>query len=111
MARWDRAMRNTLARLEIENVPLERNRPTELLRGDGLATSLLLVDEFWDPPRQSEAMVTAPIAPNKLGVAMEGDTRSLKLLRQMMKRDPLDPHWRQFRGLLVRRQGRWEVLA
>jgi len=110
-ALWDRAMRNTLARLEIDTVPLEANRPTELLRGDGLATSLLLVDEFWDPPRQNDVLVAAPVAPNKLGVAAERDTRSIKVMRRMMSRDPLDPHWRQFRGLLVRRQGRWEVLS
>jgi hypothetical protein len=110
-ALWERAMQNTLARLDIDHVPMERNQPTELLRDDGLATSLLLVDEFWDPPRQDQVLIAAPVAPNKLVVAAEQDTRSLKVLRQIMKSDPLDVEWRQFRGLLVRREGRWAVLA
>lgn len=109
-ALWTSAMRNTVARLEIDHVPMARGEPTELLRGDGLATSLLLVDEFWDPPRQSEALVAAPVAPNKLLVAPERDIRSLRMLREAMRSDPLDPEWRTFRGLLARRAGRWEVL-
>ena len=107
---WSRAMQNTIARLEIDDVPLEAGRPTNLLRGDGLATSLLLVDEFWDAPRQKEALVAAPVAPNKLAVAPEGDRRSIRRLRETMRTDPLDPQWRRFKGLLVRREGRWEVL-
>jgi hypothetical protein len=110
-ALWERAMQNTLERLDIDCVPMERNGPTKLLRGDGLATSLLLIDEFWDPPRQDQVLIAAPIAPNKLVVAAERDTRSLKVLRQMMRSDPLDAEWRQFRGLLVRREGRWDALA
>ena len=109
-ALWECAMQNTIARLDIDDVPMVRGQPTELLRGDGLATSLILADDFWDSPRQSEALVAAPVAPNKLLVAPERDARSLKTLRQAMRRDPLDPEWRSFRGLLVRRGGRWEVL-
>jgi hypothetical protein len=107
---WSRGLQNTIARLEIDDVPLDRGRPTDLLRGDGLATSLILVDEFWDAPRQSEALVVAPIAPNKLAVAPERDRRSIRLLRESMRSDPLDRQWRRFKGLLVRREGRWEVL-
>jgi hypothetical protein len=107
---WDRALENTVVRLEIKEVPLERGVPTTLLRGDGLATSLLLADTFWDPPRQVETLVAAAVAPNKLVVAPERDSKSLRKLRQLMERDPLSADWRHFKGLLARRQGRWEVL-
>jgi hypothetical protein len=110
-ALWDRAMRNTLERLEIEDVPLRDGQPTELHRADGLAASLLVVDAFWDPPRQSEALAVAPVAPNKIIVAPARDTRSLKRLRRAMRDDPLDVEWRRFKGLLVRRAGGWEVLS
>ncbi len=107
---WDRAMHNTLDRLEVGQAPLRPDEPTSLLRDDGLATSLLLVDVFWDMLLDAEALVAAPVSPNKLVVAPRPDRRSLKLLRQMMERDPLSVDWRRFRGLLVRRQGRWEIL-
>lgn len=107
---WNRAYQNTVARLEIDNVPLPAGQSTELLRADGLATSLMLVDEFWDAPRQKEPLLVAPIAPNKLVVAPERDGRAVKRLREAMRSDPLDRQWRQFRGLLVRRERRWEVL-
>lgn len=107
---WNRAYQNTVARLEIDDVPLPAGQATQLLRDDGLATSLMLVDEFWDAPRQNEALVVAPIAPNKLVVAPERDGRAIKRLREAMRTDPLDPQWRLFKGLLTRRERRWEVL-
>jgi hypothetical protein len=109
-ALWERALQNTIARLQVEDTPQRPGEAKVLLRGDGLATSLLLVDEFWDPPRQSEALVVAPVAPNKIAVAPARDGRALRVLRQMMKSDPLSREWRQFKGLLARRQGRWEVV-
>jgi|GEM_PF-3419566 len=109
-ALWERALNNTIDRLDLNDVPLDRVRGGELLRNDGLATSLLLFAPFWDAPGQKTPLVVAPVAPNKILVAPEADRRAVAFLRETMKRDPLDIHWRRFGGLLVRRNGAWEVL-
>jgi hypothetical protein len=103
-------MKNTRERLELEDVPLRAGEPGELLRGDGLATSLLLMDEVWDPPRQPAPVAVAPVAPNKLLFAPIDDPLALTNMRTAMQLDPLSADWRRFRDLLVRRDGRWEVL-
>jgi hypothetical protein len=107
---WAQAMQNTRERLELEDVPLRTGEAWKLFRGDGLAASLLLIDEVWDPPRQPPLVAVAPVAPNKLLVAPADDPISLTYMREAMQLDPLSADWRRFRDLLVRRDGRWEVL-
>jgi len=61
---------------ESHPTPSPGNRMRHLRRQPWRDPSLLLVDEFWDPPRQSEALVVAPVAPNKIAVAPARDGRA-----------------------------------
>jgi hypothetical protein len=106
---WRTAMQNTRRRL---NAPPPRLTPGHTLEiDDDLAASLLVLDEFWDaPPLTAQGpLVVAVFARDELLVAPLSDTRSVRGLRKLMHSVRDDPNGLT-NDLIVRRNGRWEVL-
>lgn len=107
---WTRAIANTVAKLP-RNLRLTAGQPTEISTENGLASSLLAIDAFWDSPElsRSGAVVVTPLARDVILVAPLSDTASVERLRALMKEVQGDPNGLS-NDLFVRRNGRWEVL-
>jgi len=108
---WARALANTHSRIPYDPRPLKPGRPAEISAGNGLASSLLVNDAFWDaePLTATGPVVVAAMARDNLYVAPLSDTKMVQALREMMAKVADDPNTLSPR-LLVRRNGHWELL-
>lgn len=108
---WAAALKNTRSHLTVEPRPIPAGRPAEISTGEGLAASLLLIDEFWDakPMTSDGPLVVAPLARDVLIVARLSDTALVQSMRKMMAEVRDDPNGIT-NDLIVRRDGRWHVL-
>ena len=108
---WTRALANTHAKVPYDPRPLNPGRPAEISAGNGLASSLLVNDAFWDSESLTAAgpVVVAAMARDNLYIAPLSDTKMVQALREMMAKVADDPNTLSSR-LLVRRQGHWELL-
>lgn len=108
---WEVALRNTRAKLDFQKAPLRAGRVVELASEDGLAPSVLALDEFWESPELTSGgpVVVAVFARSVIYLALESDRELVGRLRELMEANRDDPN--SLTGqLLVRRDGRWEVL-
>jgi hypothetical protein len=108
---WAKALANTHAQIPYDPRPLKPGRPVEISAGNGLASSLLVNDAFWDsePLTATGPVVVAAMARDNLYLAPLSDTGMVQALREMLAKVADDPNTLSPR-LLVRRSGRWEVL-
>jgi hypothetical protein len=109
---WARALANTSAQIPYAPRPLKPGRPAEISAGNGLASSLLANDAFWDsePLTKAGPVVVAAMARDNLYLAPLSDTKMVEALRKMMAKVADDPNTLS-PDLLVRRNGHWEVLS
>lgn len=108
---WSVALENTRRRLNLKPKPLPLGQPYEINTGQDLAASLLVFDEYWNSPELSSRgpLVVAVFARDILYVAPLSDGASVERLRKLMAAVRDDPNGLA-NDLLVRRNGRWELL-
>lgn len=108
---WAAAMQNTRAHLDFPRRAPQAGRIAEISTGEGLAASLLLLDEFWDSPELTSAgpLVVAVFARDNVLVTSLSDAKNVQALRKLMADVRDDPNGLT-NDLIVRRNGRWEVL-
>lgn len=107
---WERALANTWALVPPRAPDLEPGEIVQILNELRLAPSLLLHDAMWDDlavAAKGELMV-APVERNELLVAYRDPEREAAL-RKMIALRAHDSEW-LCDLILVRRDGRWEVL-
>lgn len=107
---WTRALANTRALIAFKPRTLT---PGQLARleSQGLSSSLLADDAFWDAPAmtaQGPLVVAAP-GRDEIFILLLRDTALVAQVRQALA-DVANDADTLFAGLLVRRNGRWEVL-
>jgi hypothetical protein len=108
---WSQALRNTRRLVGAKPLTFRPGRLAEITTENGLAASLLALDDYWD----SEALmangplVVAVLARDDLFVAPLADRAAVASLRKMMSSARDDPNGLT-NDLLVRRAGRWEAL-
>jgi hypothetical protein len=109
---WRCALDNTRARLDLANVPLPPGKSTQVQRADGLMASLVAFEEFWDvePRRAAGSDVVALMGPNRLVAAPLSDQAAVHAMRLEIAALPRSREWITS-DLIVRRDGRWEVLS
>lgn len=108
---WEAALENTRRKLDFQQAPLRIGRIAELRTEDGLAPSVLALDEFWESPELASGgpVVVAVFARSVVYLALERDRDAVSRLRELMEESEGDPN--SLTGqLFVRRNGRWEVL-
>jgi hypothetical protein len=107
---WGRALANTRARLSVQPGRFEGGQPGEISGLDGLASSLLALDEFWDTPQMTSKgpVVVAVFARDYLFFAPESDAPAVQRLRHAMEQSADDPN-ALTSSLIVRRDGRWHL--
>jgi hypothetical protein len=106
---WRTATANTRVRAGITPQPLRPNEPVDVITGVEVASSLIADDEFWQMPELTAQgpVVVAALQQDEIYIVPLTAKGIVDKLRQVMKAD--DP--RPFsRTLLLRRNGRWEVL-
>lgn len=108
---WTRAIANTRSHLNVKPTPLTSGRPLEITTGEGLAASLLMLDDFWDSPvfKSNGPLVVAVFARDDIFVASLSDESAVRSLRKLTAGAEHDPNGLTSE-LLVRRNGRWDVL-
>jgi hypothetical protein len=107
---WNRALANTRAAIPFKPQKLVPGQPARLAH-DGLSSSLLADDAFWNAPAmtaQGPIVVAAP-GRDEIFLMLASDQRMVAAVRQELARVADDPDT-LFPRLLVRRNGRWEVL-
>lgn len=109
-ALWDRALRNTRDKLGVDPAPLIPEQIMLIQTDDGLAASLLALDDFWDSKKLTAMGPLAVAAPSHMEVhiAPLSDAASVRRLREVLAE--ADGPFFLTNDLLVRRDGRWEVL-
>lgn len=113
-ALWSRATANTRERLKPDD-NLHRDIPagkaSQIQGADGLMASLVVFDDFWDAPARTAVgpEVVALISPNFIVVAPLSDATALSRMREHITSVPKGRAWITS-DLIVRRDGRWEVL-
>jgi len=107
---WARAQANTRALIPIQPRPLVAGQPARL-EAEGLSSSLLADDAFWNarPMIASGPVVVAAPGRDEIYIVALSDTRMVQALRQEMAKVANDADT-LFPRLLVRRAGRWELL-
>ncbi|HEY8571824.1 hypothetical protein [Phenylobacterium sp.] len=109
---WRRAFENTRDLMDLANVPLPTGKSTQVLRADGLMASLVVFDEFWDaePRRAAGPEVVALMGSNRLVAAPLSEKAAVHAMRREIARLPRNREWITS-DLIVRRDGRWDVLS
>lgn len=107
---WTRALANTRAAIPFRPQKLVAGQPARLAH-DGLSSSLLADDAFWNAPAmtaQGPIVVAAP-GRDEIYLMLASDQRMVAAVRQQLAGVADDPDT-LFPKLLVRRNGRWEVM-
>jgi hypothetical protein len=106
---WSRALANTRALASFEPRPLKPGQPAGLETGRGLASSVLVDEAFWTSPVMvaQGPVVVALAGRDEIYLARISDTGLVDALRGELARNAGTV---LFPKLLVRRNGRWEVL-
>lgn len=107
---WTRALANTRAAIPFRPQKLVAGQPARLAH-DGLSSSLLADDTFWNAPAmtaQGPVVVAAP-GRDEIYLMLASDQRMVAAVRQQLAGVADDPDT-LFPRLLVRRNGRWEVM-
>lgn len=107
---WSRAMANTRAAVPFQPQKLVPGQPARLAH-EGLSSSLLADDAFWNAPAmtaQGPIVVAAP-GRDEIFLMLARDQQMVAAVRQELARVADDPDT-LFPRLLIRRNGRWEVL-
>lgn len=107
---WTRALANTRAIVPFKPQKLVPGQPARLAH-DGLSSSLLADDTFWNAPAmtaQGPIVVAAP-GRDELYLMLASDQRMVAAVRQELARVADDPDTLSSE-LMIRRGGRWEVL-
>jgi hypothetical protein len=109
---WQRALANTRSQIGYEAAPLEVGQIGEIVTGIGLASSLLAEDEVWDSPEMTAfgPLLVSPIERDRLLFAPINDDVAMDSLRSWHARCQPTSDW-LMNDLLVRRDGRWELLT
>lgn len=107
---WSRALANTSAAIPFKPQKLVPGQPARLAH-DGISSSLLADDAFWNAPAMTAQGPIVMAAPNRdeVFLILASDQRMIAAIRQELARVADDPDT-LFARLLVRRNGRWEVL-
>lgn len=108
---WARAMSNTRALIPFKPQPLVAGQPARLQSGNGVASSLLADDAFWNAPAMTAKGPVVVAAPGRdeIYILLASDTAMIARTRQALAGVANDTET-LFARLLVRRAGRWEVL-
>jgi hypothetical protein len=107
---WSRALANTRAAIPFRPQKLVASQPARL-EHDGISSSLLADDAFWNSPvmtAQGPIVVAAP-GRDEIFLMLASDQRLVAAVRQELAKVADDPDT-LFSKLLVRRNGRWDVL-
>ena len=107
---WTRALANTRALIPFKPQKLVPGQPARLSH-EGIASTILADDAFWNAPAmaaQGPIVVAAP-SRDEIFLMLASDQRMVAAIRQELARVADDPDT-LFPRLLVRRNGRWEVL-
>jgi hypothetical protein len=108
---WARALANTKAVIPYTPRALTAGQPARLESGKGLSSSLLVDEAFWNSrvmTRQGPVVVALPQR-DEIYLAPLSDTRTVQGLREALANVADDPNTLSSH-LLVRRNGRWELL-
>lgn len=108
-ALWERALRNTCDKLGVDPAPLIPEQIMLIQTDDGLAASLLALDDLWDSEKLTAMGPLAVAAPSHMEVhiAPLSDPASVKRLREVLAE--ADGPFFLTSDLFVRRDRRWEV--
>lgn len=108
-ALWAQAYRNTREKLGVDPVPLVAEQILLIETDDGLATSLLALDEFWNSEDLTAGGPLAVAAPyqTEVHIAPLSDAKAVERLRKMLA-EAAGPFFLTS-DLFIRRDGRWEV--
>lgn len=108
---WARALENTRRAIGFRPVKIPRGRPAKISTQAGLAASLLAFDDYWNSPELTAhgPLAVAVFGRDDLYVAALTDAEAIKVMREGMAEIRDDPNGLT-NDLLVRRNGRWEVL-
>lgn len=107
---WARAQANTRAAIPFKPRKLVPGQPARLAQ-DGLSSSLIADDAFWNSPvmtAQGPVVVAAP-GRDEIFVLLASDRRMVEAVRAELAKVADDADT-LFGKLLIRRGGRWEVL-
>jgi hypothetical protein len=107
---WARAQANTRAVIPFKPQKLVPGQPARLA-GEGLASSVIADDAFWNAPAmtaQGPLVVAAP-GRDEIFILLASDRRMVEAVRGELAKVADDPDT-LFGKLLIRRGGRWEVL-
>lgn len=108
---WARAQANTRTAAAIAPRTVRPGPPVEISTGKGLAASLLADEAFWTskPVAASGPVVVAAVGRDELYLSPLSDARAVAALKQGLADVANEPETLSAR-LLVRRNGRWEIL-
>jgi hypothetical protein len=108
---WSRAMANTRRQASFEPSEFQPGQVAELSTGRGLASSLIADDAFWDAAamRAAGPIVVAPLARDDILLTALSNKADVDRLRRLMDSVAGDVN-NLGEGLIVRRNGRWEIL-
>jgi hypothetical protein len=108
---WRRASSNTRLHVAFAPRELPAKGIAEISSGQGLASSLLFDDAFWDSPELTRhgPVVVAAVARDNLFVALLSDGEAVGRMRKAMASVRDDPNGLT-NDLIVRRNGHWETL-
>lgn len=108
---WTRAMANTRPHLDFQRPTVPSGSVVEITTGDGLASSLLIEDAYWDSPELTAGgpLVVGVLDRDVLLVARLGDKALVAKMREGFAELSEDPNALTDQ-LLIRRNRRWEVL-
>jgi hypothetical protein len=105
---WDRAFTNLIERVGLTPPKPKPGYLIGLKTDNGLASSLLVLDEYWTHPNLADLgdLVVAPVERDELVVVPHSDPLMVKALRNLVARRDNS----QFLSgqLLLRRNGVWE---
>lgn len=107
---WARAQANTRAAIPFKPQTLVPGQPARLAQ-DGLSSSLIADDAFWNAPAmtaQGPLVVAAP-GRDEIFILLASDRRMVEAVRGELAKIADDADT-LFGKLLIRRNGRWEVL-
>lgn len=108
---WTRAMANTLPQVDFERHSVPDGRIIEISTGKGVASSLLVHEAFWNDPAltQHGPVVVFAFTRDTLLITRLSDAVSVARLRKLAEGVRDDPNGLT-NEVIVRRDGRWEVL-
>lgn len=107
---WDRALENTRRLIGFKPIEISLGRPAAISTQAGLAASLLAFDDYWNSAERTDGpLAVAVFGRDDLFVATVSDAKAIEVMREGMAEIRDDPNGLT-NDLLVRRNGRWEVL-